>query len=378
MIGLVGKFRILASAGPMDKILKDERGNIRSFTDIMYDFYSWDARRFIAERLEEMLRNPQVFRDLPVELQKKLRGVLILELVTIFCESAEDLAAFGISFATELYKDALAVEDVWTNLAKYKTGDIVNFYRDVQKRGPEYFVNLHGFPPLKLQRQEARRILFRSSKQLAAYMGSIADAYQNLRELHNAYKHGMRVFFATLQDESEREVPTIIYIDDDAGVKSIPFPADVVDEIYNLCRGIGQLLGAMLYWHKLRLKVAKSGSLSVVKSPVFGKSADKVRQLGTLFFPNLFDLKGHLVSQAEKIVIQKSKELSNLPRGHFIAIDVDCMEILPFHAPELSDVVWQAMKDKPGARLVFRRILHFSGRDQALDEKYSTYRDSQC
>ena len=356
MINLVGKFRILASAGSMDRILKDERGNIRSFTDIMYEFYSWDERGFVAERLKEMLDDPKVFYNLSVEQQRKMQGVLILELVAKFCESAEDLAAFGISFATELYKDALPPEDVWKNIAKYETAEIVNFYRDVQKRGPEYFANLHGFPPLKLQDHNSRRILFRSSRQLAAYIGSIADAYLNLRELHNSYKHGMRVFFMTLHDESKQEVPTIVYIDKDASVKAIAFPPSVVDDLYGLCKGIGPLFGAMLHWHKRRLKVARSSSLSVVKSPVFGKSADEVRQLGTLYFPTLFNLRGHLVSQAEKIAKLMADELSKLPPGDIIAIDVDLEEILPFHGPELCDIVWQAMKSRPGARLVFRRI----------------------
>jgi len=340
----------------MDRILKDERGSIRSFTDVMYELYPWDARVFIAERLKEMLGNPQLFQDLPVELQRKLRGVLILELVATFCESAEELAAFGISFAMELYKDALPPEDVWRKLAKYKTGEIVNFYRDVQKRGPDYFANLHGFPPLKLQRYNARRRLVLSCRQLAAVIDLIADEYLNLRELHNSYKHGTRVSFWTLQEEGKPEVPTIIYIDEDARVEAIAFPRDVVDELYDLCKQIGPLLRTILYWHKLRVKLKRSRRLSAKDAPIFGQSADKVRQLPTLFFPNLFDLRGYLVSQGERIATQKTQELSKLPTGDVIAIDVDFEEILPFHASELRDVIWQAMEYRPGARLVFRRI----------------------
>jgi hypothetical protein len=54
--------------------------------------------------------------------------------------------------------------------------------------------------------------------------------------------------------------------------------------------------------------------------------------------------------------MQKHRELSKLPRGDFIAIDIDSEEVLPHHGPELREVLWQAMEARPGARLVFRRI----------------------
>lgn len=351
------RVRILASAGPMDKILKGADGKLRSFPEVMYEFYSWDARGFVADFIRGTIDNPpQSFYNLPSDLQEKARELLLVELVSKFCESAEDLAAFGIAFATEFYKDALDPDDVWKKLAEYETGDVVNFYRDIQRRGPDYFANLHGYPPLDLQEDSTRRILFRSCKQLAAYMGEIADFYNDLRELHNAYKHGMRLFFGHLTDERTKEVvPSVAYVDKDANTKAILFPRETVDELFALCSGIGELLRAMLHWHKLRIEITKSGK-RIIQSPVFGRSTDVNRQMGELFFPGLFEISEALVSKATAIAARRSEELSKLPRGHVIAIDIDMEEILPFHGPELRTIIWQAMKERPGARLVFRRI----------------------
>jgi hypothetical protein len=351
------RVRILASAGPTDRILKGTDGKLRSFPEIMYEFYSWDARRFVADFLKGAIDNPpQSFHTLSSDLQEKARGLLIVELVSKFCESAEDLAAFGIAFATEFYKDALDPDDVWKKLAEYETGDVVNFYRDIQRRGPDYFANLHGYPPLNLQEESSRRILFRSCKQLAAYMSRIAEFYDDLRELHNAYKHGMRIFFGHLTDEMTKEViPSVAYVDKDANTKAILFAREMIDEIFELCSGMGELLGAMLHWRKLRIEITKSGKRAI-QSPVFGRSTDVNRQIGQLFFPGLFEIKEVLVSKAAAIAAKKSEELSKLPRGHVIAIDVDLEEILPFHGPDHRTIIWQAMKARPGARLVFRRI----------------------
>lgn len=351
------KIRILASAGPMDKILKDSSGKLRSFSEIMYEFYAFDARVFIVDQLKQLLDNPpQSFQTLPKLLQEKAKGLLMLELVAKFCESAEDLAAFSTAFATELYMDALAPHDVWKKLAEYETGDIVNFYRDIDKRKPEYFANLHGYPPLHLQQSDVGAVLLRSCRQLAAYLGHIADQYLALRELHNSFKHGMRVFFGHTTDErTGREVVAVAYVDGDANVKAVEFPPDVVKDIYDLCNGMGSLLGAMLHWHKLRLKISKTGSCKI-ESPVFGQSIDTQRLMGTTFFPSLFDLKKELVAKGEQIALQKNEEISRLPRGHVIAIDVDAEELLPFHAADLRDVIWQSVRSRPGTRLVFRRI----------------------
>jgi hypothetical protein len=339
----------------MDKILKDSSGKLRSFSDVMYEFYSWDARVFIVDQLKTLLDNPpQSFQAMPKLVREKAEGVLILELVAKFCESAEDLAAFSIAFATELYMDALPPQDVWKNLSEYEPGDVVNFYRDIDKRKPEYFANLHGYPPLHLQQSDVGAILLRSCRQLAAYLGHIATEYLALRELHNSFKHGMRVFFGHLTDErTGKEVIGVTYVDRDSSVKAIEFPPETVKNLYDLCKGIGSLLGGMLHWHKLRLQIPSTG-IHKFESPVFGQSTDIQRIMGTTFFPRLFDLKKELVAKGERIVL-KSEEISRLPRGHVIAIDVDAEEILPFHAADLRDVIWQAARSRPGARLVLWR-----------------------
>jgi len=346
------KFTIIASAGPMESVLKDDKGKMKSFADVMYPLYSSDARGFLANLLRQEMINPTLYKNLPGQLQSKARGILVLELVAIFCESAEDLGAFGISFAVELYRDALSPIEVWEKLAKYGGGEIVDFYSNIQKRGPAYFANLHGYPPLKLQQVDSRRTLLRSCKQLAAYLNIIADDYLKLRDLYNAYKHGMRIFFATL----DTKTPAIIYIDSDSNVKSIVFPIDLVDRLCESCEGIGQLIGAMLKWHWFRLQIAKSGSKPANNMQVFGESGDKVRNLGNLMFPNPTDLRAHFVSQGDRIAAKAKKTLSKLRPGEIIAIDIDLEEILPCHSHQLNEVIWEAIKLRPGARLVFRRV----------------------
>jgi hypothetical protein len=230
---ILRRFKVLASAGPLEAVLKDNQGKMKSFAEVMYSFYSWDARGFLADRLKYALQDETLFNSLPPELQKKARGIIILELVTLFCQSAEDLAAFGISFAAELYRDSVSPADVWKRLAEYDTGQIDDFYKYIQKRGPEYFANLRGYPPLRLQRVDAKRILLRSCKQLAAYLSLITEAYSNLLPVYYAYKHGMRIFFATLK-EGPTEIPVIIYIDRDTRLKSIAFPTELIEQLYNL------------------------------------------------------------------------------------------------------------------------------------------------
>lgn len=356
MIGLdylLNKFAIVASAGPLESVLKDSRGRMKSFAEVMYPLYSSDARGFVANQLKQAMNNTAIYANLSPELQVKARGILVLELVATFCQSAEDLAAFGISFATELYRDSLSQIEVWAKLANYGEGEIVDFYAHTNKRGPEYFANLHGYPPLNLQKVDSRRTLLRSCRQLAAYFNSTADAYLKLRDLYNAYKHGMRIFFATLNPET----PIIIYIGRDSNVNSIAFPKVLVVELFALCEGIGQLLNGMLKWHWFRLQVAKSGNKLANNMPVFGESGDdEVHDLGRLMFPNLADLRAHFVSQGDKIAAKSRKELSRIRRGEIIAVDIDLEDILPCHSYQLNEVIWEAMRLRPGARLVFRRV----------------------
>ena len=326
---------------------------MKSFAEVMYPLYSSDARGFLADQLKQTMNNATLYPNLPHTLQTKARGILVLDLVAVFCQSAEDLAAFGISFATELYRDSLSQIEVWKKLSNYEEGEIVDFYTNIHKRGPEYFANLHGYPPLKLQKLDSRRPLLRSCKQLASYFNSIADAYLKLLELYNAYKHGMRIFFAALNPET----PVIIYIAGDSSVNSIAFPTALADELYELCKGIGQLINGMLRWHWFRLQVARSSSRFAYNMPVFGKSGEgEVRDLGRLMLPNLSGLREYFVSQGDRIAAKSRKELCRVRRGEIIAIDIDLEDILPCHSYELSDVIWEAMRLRPGARLVFRRV----------------------
>jgi hypothetical protein len=351
------ELKVLDSAGPTDRVLKDKNGKLRSFPEIMYQFYPSDARMLLAGCLKQMLsRPPQFVRESPPSLQKKSMQLLILEIAVKFCESAEDLAAFAVAFAGELYMDTLPPEEVWNNLAKYEPGDVCNFYREIGKRKPEYFANIHGFPPLHLQKVQDQAILLRSCRQLAAYLGKISSRYMALRELHNSYKHGMRVFPGTLRDNrSGKEVPALSYVDRNANVKAIAFPPDVVEDIYGLCIGIGETMNTILRWHRFRLEISGMREHSVAL-PFFGESRDPSLHLQSLMFPGLFAIRESLVAKAEDVVRQKSQELSKFPRGHVIAIDIDSEEILDFHGPELRDVLWRALESRPGARLVFRRV----------------------
>jgi hypothetical protein len=96
-IEMMNKLRTIASAGSMDKILKDSSGKLRSFPEVMHDFHSWDARMFVANTLKDCIdKLPQSLLGLPPELQEKARELLAIEIVSKFCESAEDLAAFSI------------------------------------------------------------------------------------------------------------------------------------------------------------------------------------------------------------------------------------------------------------------------------------------
>lgn len=341
----------------MEKVLRDAKGRLRSFPEIMYQFYSSDARAFIAGQLKEMLDTPPPsLRNLHPALQKKANELLILELVAKFCESAEDLAAFAISFATELYMDAISPEEVWKKLAEYETGEIVNFYRDIQKRPPKYFANLHGLPPLHMQKLSNQAKLLRSSKQLAIYLNQVSDMYLKLRELHNSYKHGMRVFPGSLKDNrTGKEVPALSYVDNDANAKAIAFPTDSEDELCSWCVRIGQILDTMLQWHKIRIDTSKKRKLSG-QLHLFGKTSDEKRELKDLFFPGLFDVRKYRVAEAERIAEKNKQELAGIPYGHVVAIDIDLEEILPDHSPDLRDVLWKSLERRPGANLVFRRM----------------------
>jgi len=88
---MIGKLEALASAGPTDRVLKDARAKLRSFSEVMYEFFSWDARRFIVDHFKESLDNPpQSLLSLPADLQEKAWGLFVLELVTKFCEKHEE------------------------------------------------------------------------------------------------------------------------------------------------------------------------------------------------------------------------------------------------------------------------------------------------
>ena len=348
---------ILASAGPTDKILKDSNGKLHSFPEILYQFYSSDAHMFMAGCLKEILDNPpRRFYALSLPLQEKARHLLVLELVSKFCENAEALAAFALAFATQFYMDGLSPEEVWKKLAQYQTVEIVNFYRSIKRKGPSYIANLAGYPPLDLQESQSKAVLLRSTKQLAGYLNLVAEYYMNLRELYNAYKHGFRVFPARHTDETTRqESVAFTYIDRNAQAIAVSLDDNRVRRLYDLCVGMSQLLHLMLEWHRFRLKINKRARLDA-QLPVFGKSAYKDRTIRGLVFPTLMQIGDARKAKADEIAMQKSIEISKLPRGDVIAIDIDTEEILPYHSRDVSDVIRQAMDSHPGARLVFRRI----------------------
>lgn len=104
------------------------------------------------------------------------------------------------------------------------------------------------------------------------------------------------------------------------------------------------------------MTVAKSGSLAVGSSPVFGQGDDEDKRLGTLYFPTLFEIRESNVAEAEKIAAEKTSEISKIPVGHIIAVDIDLKEILPCHSTDLREVLWKSVKLSPGARLALRRV----------------------
>ncbi len=106
--------KITATAGPLDRVLRNGEGKLRAFHEVMYELYSSDARGFIASYLMEILKKPPSwFSELKAELQDKAKQVLALEIVAKFCEAAEDFAAFGIAFGAEFYMDVLKTTEVW-------------------------------------------------------------------------------------------------------------------------------------------------------------------------------------------------------------------------------------------------------------------------
>jgi hypothetical protein len=185
-------------------------------------------------------------------------------------------------------------------------------------------------------------------------LATVAEAYMNLRELHNAYKHGMRVFFGNLNDKGVQST-SIAYVDDEANVKLMSFPPKLVEEIYELGVQLGRVLGAILRWHDIRIRVTKAGAIQV-SAPVFGRGDDKDKEIGMLMFPSVLETREILVTEGEKIAIERKEEVAKINRGHVIAIDIDSGDILSFHSPDLREVIWESLKARPAARLVFRRM----------------------
>ena len=363
---MTSKFQILDKIGPMEKKLRDNQGKLRSFTDIMYEVYPSDVRQLVAKEFMKMLYDARKASYNSTDARDKVIGILILELVAQFCEAAEDLAAFGISFATEFYNDALPPGDVWTKLAEYASGDVVNFYNSIGKRGPEYFANLYGYPPIAKQGHETQTVLFSSCKHMAGYLSHVSAAYLDLRELQNAHKHGMRVFFGSRKNPITRvESPVLIYIDHKADVKAIEFPKESLEELYDLCVGIGQLLKGMLHWHNRRMHVTASHNLPLTDAPVFGMSSPReIKE--RILFPTLFELREYNLSKANQIASKKQKEISELRKGEIIAIDLDTEELIPCNTANVRDAMWKALMDRPTARLTLHRI-HQDGKIGPLE-----------
>jgi hypothetical protein len=192
-------------------------------------------------------------------------------------------------------------------------------------------------------------------------MSEIAELYNDLRPLYDAYKHGYRVAFAT--NEIGRDVFTYFDIENEQNKVSVN--KDYFNKVQRRANSCHELFKLIFALHKERIGYEKSGSVQNAPitihyylSPSDPTPNEEDRQF---IYPTRGEILNQLRNEGNTVYSTFKEELEKSNRGKIVAIDMDEKKIIESDY-DLQKVIQTIRERNSSSRIFVRRV----GKDETL------------
>ncbi|MBI5378425.1 MAG: hypothetical protein HZA82_07370 [Thaumarchaeota archaeon] len=229
---------------------------IPTLAEMLYKKYQYDGIGFTIDALLQIRKSIRsLYPQSPESEQDKMSQVIKLEIIMKFCHFAENLAAIAITFNKKFDSSEEEMRSLFDQIYEYGVSDVIDFYEQIPTCDLDFIAKFLGFPPIKLQNEEARQKIEESCEIAKKKLESIGKNYLEFRSLYNAYKHGYRLFPGI---DKNRQQDAFVFIDK-CGVQKITTADNTIfDEITGLSRQIEETFRIILN-HAVRAEMEKRG-----------------------------------------------------------------------------------------------------------------------
>jgi hypothetical protein len=296
----------------------------------LFDRYDFDALPFIIENcLKSIQLLHQLYPTMSPDGLDKAQKILTLEVVVKFCHLAENFAAFAIAFKKRYENEKDEILGISKTIANYEIAQVVDFYKHIRGRDLKYIAQFIGYPSLSLQSANTRTFIETSCQNVKSDVIEIADLYDNLRLLYDAYKHGYRIAFA----ENEVGADAFTFIINEGNPGYVLIGKKYFDLIQRRAKSCYELFKLTLALHKERVGYEKRGS--VQKAPLrvylYPKPNDpKPNEEVEFMYPSRGAISEALRKEGDMVYALFSDDLENNHRGKIVAIDIDEKKLVAY------------------------------------------------
>ncbi len=233
---------------------------IPTLAEVLYKNYQYDGLGFTIDALLQIKKSISSFYpQSPKSEQDKMVQVIKLEIIMKFCHFAENLAAVAISFNKKFDSNEEEMRSLFDQIYEYEVSDVIDFYKQIPTSDLHFIAKFLGYPPIKLQYEEARQKIEESCAIAKKELESIGKNYLEFRLLYNAYKHGYRLFPGIDKNKQQDAFGFI----DKGGIQKITTADDTIfDEIIRSSKHIEGIFKIILN-HAARAEMEKRGMRNV-------------------------------------------------------------------------------------------------------------------
>jgi hypothetical protein len=237
----------------------------------------------------------------------------------------------------------------------------VDFYKHIGQRDLQYIAQFMGYPPLSIQSAYTRRFLETSCQNIKSHMNEIAELYDSIKSLYDAYKHGYRISFAT--DQTGADVFT--YIDIENKQHYVPVSKDDFKKIQRRAASCHELFKLIFALHKERIRYEISGGVqnAPIKIKLYRPPNDPKPNEENLVmtYPSRGEMLEELRKEGNVVYSIFKDDLGKNHYGKIVAIDMDEKKKVALDY-DLENVIQTIHQNCSTGRIIIRRI----GRDERI------------
>jgi hypothetical protein len=231
----------------------------------------------------------------------------------------------------------------------------MDFYKHIKNRDLQYIAHFMGYPPLDIQSADSRQFVETSCHNIKSDMIEIAELYDDLRSLYDAYKHGYRVAFAT----NENGVDVFTYFDIENEQNYVQVSKDYFNKIQRLAKSCRELFKLIFALHKERIGYEKSGSVqnAPIKIHLYPKPSDPEPNEEDLeiIYPRRGEILDELRNEGNRVYSAFKEDLEKNHLGKIVAIDMDEKKIIELDY-NLEKVIQTIHQSNSTGRIFIRRV----------------------